>query len=207
MLKWIAVLTMLIDHIGLVMFPESEIWRIIGRVAFPLYTYFLIIGMEKTRNRNQYIERLLKIGVISQLPYYLIFQNLRLNVIFTFIIAALCIYIFVEKWRCKYVFLIASILIMPVSNYLDYGYYGIALCFLYYFFKDKPVTLLVSHLFLNILDMFIFDGSLLQLFSLVGTILILNKSKIPDIPIQRLFYQLFYPTHLFIIFLISTFRE
>jgi hypothetical protein len=206
MLKWIAVLTMLIDHIGLVMFPESEIWRIIGRVALPLYSYFLIIGMEKTRNRNQYIERLLKIGVISQLPYYLIFQNLRLNVIFTLIIAALCIYIFEEKWRSKYVFLIATILILPVSIYLDYGYYGIALCFLYYFFKDKPVTLLVSHLFLNILDMFIFEGSLLQLFSLIGTILIMNKSKIPDVPIQRLFYQLFYPIHLLIIFLISTFR-
>ena len=36
-LKMIAIVAMLIDHIGAVLFPQIEILRIIGRIAFPIF--------------------------------------------------------------------------------------------------------------------------------------------------------------------------
>ena len=35
-LKWIAVLTMVIDHVGAILFPDQIWMRVIGRVAFPI---------------------------------------------------------------------------------------------------------------------------------------------------------------------------
>ena len=39
MLKLIAMLTMLVDHIGLLFFPEIMAFRIVGRIAMPLFAY------------------------------------------------------------------------------------------------------------------------------------------------------------------------
>ena len=40
-LKMIAIVAMLIDHIGAVLFPQIEILRIIGRIAFPIFAFTL----------------------------------------------------------------------------------------------------------------------------------------------------------------------
>lgn len=42
---WLAMLTMLIDHVGLVFFPTDPAWRIAGRLAFPIYAYALYMGV------------------------------------------------------------------------------------------------------------------------------------------------------------------
>lgn len=62
----LAMVTMLIDHIGIVFFPEYQIFRYIGRIAFPLYAYFLVSGYHHTRNKRKYFIRLLITAVISE---------------------------------------------------------------------------------------------------------------------------------------------
>lgn len=67
-LKFLALLTMAIDHIGFMMsdsFPAGSPWlvvakvfRIIGRIAFPLFIFMLAEGLHKTHNRLNYILRL-----------------------------------------------------------------------------------------------------------------------------------------------------
>jgi hypothetical protein len=55
MLKFIAMLTMLVDHIGVIFFPRIEFLRIIGRIAFPLYSWFLVQGYIKhLTKKNMY---------------------------------------------------------------------------------------------------------------------------------------------------------
>ena len=55
-LKTLAMLTMLIDHIGAVFFPATllispnSIWRIIGRLSFPIFAFQLGIGYKHTKN-------------------------------------------------------------------------------------------------------------------------------------------------------------
>lgn len=65
----IAMITMLIDHIGYVFYP-STIWlRCIGRIAFPIYAFLLTEGYHKTSNKYKYVARIFLIGIISEIPY------------------------------------------------------------------------------------------------------------------------------------------
>lgn len=70
-MQLIAMLTMLIDHIGYIFFPQDLEWRYIGRIAFPIYCYALVQGHLHTSSKLRYLLRLLAIAVIAQIPYNL----------------------------------------------------------------------------------------------------------------------------------------
>ena len=40
-LKLIAMIIMFIDHIGAILLPEYQIFRLIGRLSFPIFAYFV----------------------------------------------------------------------------------------------------------------------------------------------------------------------
>lgn len=71
-LKLIAIITMLIDHIGFFFFPDEDIFRHIGRLSLPIFAYLITIGYTKTSNFKGYILRLLKFGLLTQAPYFLL---------------------------------------------------------------------------------------------------------------------------------------
>ena len=50
LLKLIAMVTMLIDHAGKILFPQLSFMRVVGRLAFPLYAYCIAVGCVYTRN-------------------------------------------------------------------------------------------------------------------------------------------------------------
>ena len=75
-LKWIAMVSMVIDHIGVAfraVLPPG--WflamRIAGRLAFPLYCFLLVEGWCHTGNRRRYAASLALFGLISEVPYNL----------------------------------------------------------------------------------------------------------------------------------------
>ena len=70
-LKLIACVTMLIDHIGYCT-PGATWMRIIGRVAFPIYVYLMTEGLRHSSNRLRYALRLLLFAVLSQVPFGLL---------------------------------------------------------------------------------------------------------------------------------------
>ena len=74
-LKAIACLTMLIDHLGYMVFPQARWMRLVGRIAFPLYCFLLTQGMEYTRSRPKYLLRLLLTGIVSEFTYDLAFYG------------------------------------------------------------------------------------------------------------------------------------
>ena len=41
-LKLVAITTMLIDHIGVIIFPNILWLRLIGRLAFPLFAFLIL---------------------------------------------------------------------------------------------------------------------------------------------------------------------
>ena len=59
LLKLVAMVSMLVDHTGKMFFPQYQIMRIIGRIAFPIYAYCLTVGCVYTKDMVKYVERLL----------------------------------------------------------------------------------------------------------------------------------------------------
>ena len=75
MLKIIACLLMLIDHMGAALFPEAIIIRMIGRLSFPIFAYLIAIGYSKTNSFSKYLYRLLIFAAVSQIPFSLAFSE------------------------------------------------------------------------------------------------------------------------------------
>ena len=71
-LKLIAVITMLIDHVGLAIFPQYAGMRIIGRLAFPLYCFLLTEGAVYTKNWLAYAGRLFLFALLAEVPFDLV---------------------------------------------------------------------------------------------------------------------------------------
>ena len=72
-LKALAVVCMLIDHMGAVLFPHLIWMRIIGRLAFPIYCFVLSEGAVYTKNWLAYAGRLLWLALVSEIPFDLAF--------------------------------------------------------------------------------------------------------------------------------------
>lgn len=71
LLKLIALLFMFIDHSGKVLFNNMYEMRVLGRIAFPIYVWCMIVGFSRTRSVPRYLLRILVTGLVSQ-PLYLL---------------------------------------------------------------------------------------------------------------------------------------
>ena len=86
-LKLIAAITMLIDHTGLILFPNQMIFRVIGRLAFPIYAYCIAEGFRYTRNRFKYFLRIFLLGLFCQIVYTIVSHDLYIGILLVFSIS------------------------------------------------------------------------------------------------------------------------
>ena len=79
-LKLIALLSMIIDHVGFFLYPRfapyslTRVLRAVGRLAFPVYAFLIVNGYDRTRDVKRYLTRLCRFAVISQIPFVLAFD-------------------------------------------------------------------------------------------------------------------------------------
>ena len=112
-LKWIAVVTMLIDHIGAILVWSyylncgyshdvyiAYLWlRRIGRIAFPIFCFVLVEGFTHTHSRPKYALRLLLFAIVSEIPYDFALHDANfsytedLNIMFTLLLAFLAMWL------------------------------------------------------------------------------------------------------------------
>lgn len=210
-LKWIALITMTIDHLGAALFPNYVFMRIVGRLSFPLYGYLLVLGIKSTRNVKNYIVRLFIFALISQVPFSLAlsYQPFEtLNIFFTLSLGMLSI--------LKPLLILPSLIISEFL-YFDYGAYGIALIACMYVLNKSTRNGVICLVLLNTiysllyeLDIQVFSLSALPIIFLYkrGYIKIEKKVKGDTVyPIWRkYFFYIYYPLHLSIIYLIKIAR-
>ncbi|MBU3101316.1 MULTISPECIES: TraX family protein [Clostridium] len=186
MLKFIACILMLIDHIGAVIFPKVIILRMIGRLSFPIFAYLIAVGYSKTNSFYRYLYRLLIFAAASQLPFSVAFSEqikinsffdflsfltgspyLHLNIFFTLAIGLIAIRIW-DKGESKF-FKIISVLALGLiaeTFNTDYGFYGVAIILSFYIFRDNKVKILISQVIVYL----VFNASeiLLYVFEIQG---------------------------------------
>jgi len=98
MIKWVAVLLMIMDHIGYYLgflIPESVVicLRLIGRLSYPLFAYSIALGFLRTKNRKRYFVRMFLFAFFTQAllqaTAYFTHSGTFINVLFTFSLAIL----------------------------------------------------------------------------------------------------------------------
>ena len=206
-LKIIACIAMLIDHIGAFLLSDNIGLRIIGRISFPIFAFCLIEGWTRTKDKKKYVLRLSFLALITEIIY--IFLVPGLNVLFTFLIGFLVIWFFelleksklgqFERYFYAVIFFVAACVFAELSL-MDYGWYGIATVVgLYVLRKD---ILSFGYFFILLSLMYVFNGGvLIQLFSIFAILLMLLYNGKRGLKLKWSFY-VFYPLHLFIIFII-----
>ncbi|WP_232229179.1 TraX family protein [Paenibacillus zanthoxyli] len=152
-MQLIAMLTMLIDHIGYIFFPQDLGWRYIGRIAFPIYCYALVQGHLYTSSKSRYLLRLLIIALITQIPYNLALDPGGLNVVFTLLLSELVL-IALDKLPKLWMGIGVAAPILWVMDYfpLDYNAYGLLLVLIFRYARSYGLVL--AHLTLNAVYMF-----------------------------------------------------
>lgn len=213
-LKWIAIITMAIDHVGAFILEPyileslasgnliniTMITRLIGRIAFPIFTFLLVEGYIHTRNLKKYILQMGIFALLSEIPFDLaskgvMFSTSNQNVFFTLFIGLMTIAMFNSVKERKYLKLIIPILGMAIATLLrtDYSAVGIMIIFIFYYFRDdkglrnilvSPLLLLQATAILALIPIQLYNG---------------KRGKQ-----NKFFFYIFYPAHLIIYFLVRT---
>lgn len=201
-LKWIAMVTMTIDHIGFVLFPQYFFLRIIGRLAFPIYCFLLVEGACHTKNRVKYGVRLFLFALLSELPFNLVhggslWDSNDQNVMFTLLFGLLAVWCLQIKYRLLGG--AGALLLIFLAEFLrtDYGGGGVVFILVFYVFYGKRLWGSVMFALANI---YIYGGPQNYAIAALAPIALYNGKRGPSM--KYLFY-LFYPLHLLVLYVVK----
>ena len=132
-------ITMVIDHIGFLFFPQMIVLRIIGRISFPLFAYLLVRGFHVTSNRKKYFSRLIIAGIISQ-PIFMVFTGgSDINIFGTLVLGFLAIWTISSSiHRYKKTLLCGVIALTALVVPVEYGIIGVGIVVSFYLVRDYP---------------------------------------------------------------------
>lgn len=202
MIKIIAIITMLLDHIGQVFFPNIEAFTIIGRLALPLFAWGIATGFKRTSNFKMYAVRLFVLALISQYPHDLLFNSDYFNVCFTLLAGLLVLKLYEAK--ISYLLKIPAvigILAIAHSMYFEYGIYGIALITIFYIFEGKQYLIILQAV-VTVFGIRFYNYYPVQFVSILAVIMIALLQKY-DFRINRIVQYGFYPSHILLLLLLK----
>lgn len=234
-LKLIACVTMLIDHVGAVLvyswyLAESRaigmsyeplwnfytLFRIIGRISFPIYCFLLVEGYSHTRNFRKYCGRMAVCMLLSEIPFDLAFSGMPVDATYTNVMATLLLGLVMMACMDKLSGVWQFAVIVPfclLAEFLrtDYAANGIMIIAMFALTRNHPQAnwmRLMASVFL-----FWFGGEVtfgtiripMELFALLGYIPIFlyrGEKRGNSRAVQWIFY-LFYPVHLLLLWVIQ----
>ncbi len=150
-LKVIACVLMFIDHFGLMVCPSVIAFRVIGRLAYPIFAYFIAEGCRYTKNKLKRFLSVFILGVICEIIYVLFNGRYYGNILLTFSFSIILIYLLfaVKKAYIKstakgvlvtfgFVFTIVAVAVYCHFFGVDYGFLGVLTPMFALLFDDIP---------------------------------------------------------------------
>ena len=213
-LKLIAVVSMVVDHVGTIFFEDASWLRCAGRLAMPIFCFFVAEGYYHTKDRLKYLTRMGIFALVSELPFDLAFYGVPLylnhqNVMFTFFLAMLGMFAYQEIMTRKTdnvgkIIGVISVLIcglIAIFLKTDYNAFGVALVFIFFVFKDRG--LLIQNV-VALMYQFVARGVGIQAWAMLSAVplMMYNGEKGRSL---KWFFYCFYPGHLLILYLINQF--
>lgn len=213
-LKIIAALAMTVDHLGVMLFPDVLILRIIGRIALPIFAYMIAEGCVHTKNRVRYALTLFAVALLCQVVYFVAMRSLKQCILVTFLMSVLLIFSYdrATKKRCFVttsvfvaaliaVFVICEVIPIYVKDFsVDYGFFGAILPFLIYTGRTKNEKFLRLAIGLLLITL-VLNG--VQGYSMLAIIPIYHYNGKRGSMRMKYFFYIYYPLHLGVIYLIS----
>lgn len=235
LLKIIAMLAMICDHAGKMLFPQYPVMRIIGRLAFPIYAYCIAAGCVYTRNPLKYLRRIVLLCLISQ-PIYAVALNHASasmfavsfaekplqaavnfyihcwgtpNILFTLALGIVVIWTIRER---QLVFTAAMLMFCwLLRSKINYGMNGIILMLLFYLFCSR--RWLSLPVVLAFMLSWALDGGKYSLFGIKFGIQMFAVCALPliyvrtntGIKLPKWLFYGFYPAHLVLIYVLDKF--
>jgi len=155
-LKWIAVVTMIIDHFAVAVYPQFAsyeysvyyIMRKVGRIAFPIYCFLLVEGFFHTKNVAKYLRNCILFAILSEIPFDMaifgkVFYPKGQNVYFTLCIGLATLMILNklrERQAPQYLLLQALMVALAASAgqflEVDYHWKGVLFIVMFYYMRN-----------------------------------------------------------------------
>lgn len=174
LLKLIAIITMAIDHTGVLLYPDVRLLRTIGRIAFPIFAWLLVQGFIHTSDRKKYGLRFFYFALAAEIPYaflnremlyeaehYNVMYLLLLGLILLTVVEKSGIYFKEKRIGLGLLFSVAALtlVVLPdVIGYtnpnfaLSYGTYGLVMMCLFYFTRSHPVFMVIGYILLSFIE-------------------------------------------------------
>lgn len=159
LLKIIAMISMTIDHAGMMLYPEQKWMRMVGRIAFPIFAFMIAEGCRYTHDRKKYFCQIAGIGIAMQIVYYIAMGSLYQSVFISFSLAILLIYAIdqakkeqkIKYWiyagltagGIAFLTLLLPEILSDTDYAIDYGVVGIAIPILCYYAKERKTKVAV----------------------------------------------------------------
>ena len=231
-LKLIAVILMLSDHIWATAMSFGDWMTYIGRMAFPIFAFLIAEGFVHTSNFKKYAIRLLGFAIITEIPFNLFYSSrffnpYHQNVLFTLLLGLLAIYV-IDNLKKNHtakniglsVLWLALISIAATIGFVDYGFLGMITVVMFYLLRDFPFAWLCQLIAMVLINIVFFEGLVVPVeifghsfeiptqgfavFSLIPIWLYGGRKGRSHKALQYGFYA-FYPVHMLILYLIKYF--
>lgn len=210
-LKYIAMLSMLIDHVnkaliypylnGGLLLAVSNIFDVLGRIAFPLFIFFVVEGFFKTHSRGRYLSTMLAFAVITEIPFDLFssrtfFEPNWNNILFTFSLVLLTLWS-IDALRGKLprmlwypvsFVIVAAMCFAAMLTGVDYEHHAILTGFFFYIFHDRRILAIP----LSMISLYKEPWALLGF----GLVLLYNGERGRQ---NKWFNYAFYPAHMLVL--------
>lgn len=218
-LKYIAVIAMLCDHIAVAFIgmdkPLGVAMRVFGRLTAPIMCYFLVEGYMHTRSKKKYALRLFAFALISQVPFSYFatgrFFSEKFNMMFTLFLCFMLLVV-VEKVESRVLKFILALMIYSLCDYCDWGLVAPLWVMAFAMLRNdkKKLTLVYALICLfwvaRATTMAVSDGGMWHeglwqagTLGFIPFIYLYNGESGKRSKFSKWFFYIFYPTHILIL--------